>query len=260
MALAERYDHTPLICVWAHLELNRFRLKKYELPQYCVRTPFIRGWSSSAKSVTRIKMRERGTVRQYDAIKKSGSILRRNKELLVVREDAVFPPLKPLQKGEEVEYEIEQTPEGLFAVDVLPLERYSRYLKNLPQKQQGNLMLQRMTDLFKQKLDDYSSFLEARDTASDQKATLLEEILKILKPDDSRDKDLGQINATVENLIIKFMQTPPEFTISFDPDLSETQIRNAFKALADYYRACGGIGLQVKFEYERPEVREHTRV
>lgn len=46
------------------------------------------------------------------------------------------------------------------------------------------------------------------------------------------------------------------FEASFQPDLSEYQIKGAFQALADYYRACGGIGLSVDFEIEEAEVKE----
>ncbi len=41
-----------------------------------------------------------------------------------------------------------------------------------------------------------------------------------------------------------------EFLITFDPSLSGEQIREALSALADYYRVCGGVGLQVEFETE----------
>jgi hypothetical protein len=38
------------------------------------------------------------------------------------------------------------------------------------------------------------------------------------------------------------------FTISFDPDLSSDQVQGALRAMADYYRACGGIGLELGLE------------
>jgi hypothetical protein len=41
-------------------------------------------------------------------------------------------------------------------------------------------------------------------------------------------------------------ETPQaSFRISFDPDLSPDHIKNVLSALADYYRECGGVGLQV---------------
>jgi len=37
-----------------------------------------------------------------------------------------------------------------------------------------------------------------------------------------------------------------DFEIAFSPDLSPEQARLALTALADYYRACGGIGFEVE--------------
>jgi hypothetical protein len=50
------------------------------------------------------------------------------------------------------------------------------------------------------------------------------------------------------------------FEIEFDSDLSEQQVRGAFAALAEYYRACGGIGLSVEFESQEVVVREPVNV
>ncbi len=52
----------------------------------------------------------------------------------------------------------------------------------------------------------------------------------------------------------------PTFSITFDTDLSEQQIRTSFAALSDYYRACGGIGLSVEFEREQVEVGDLLHV
>lgn len=46
------------------------------------------------------------------------------------------------------------------------------------------------------------------------------------------------------------------FSISFDPALTDKEVQVAFQALADYFRACGGVGLEVKFEWKEAEVRE----
>jgi hypothetical protein len=50
------------------------------------------------------------------------------------------------------------------------------------------------------------------------------------------------------------------FEIVFDSDLSESEIKAAFQAIADYYRACGGTGLEVKFEQEEAGVQELLHV
>jgi DNA-binding NtrC family response regulator len=39
-----------------------------------------------------------------------------------------------------------------------------------------------------------------------------------------------------------------DLSIEFDPSLSPEQIASTLTALANYYRACGGVGLPVEFE------------
>jgi uncharacterized protein YjbI with pentapeptide repeats len=41
-----------------------------------------------------------------------------------------------------------------------------------------------------------------------------------------------------------------DFTITFASSLSPEQIRGTLQALADYYRACGGVGFEIDFELE----------
>jgi uncharacterized protein YjbI with pentapeptide repeats len=38
------------------------------------------------------------------------------------------------------------------------------------------------------------------------------------------------------------------FSVVFAPELSKEQIQTALNALADFYRACGGVGLKVDFD------------
>ncbi len=45
----------------------------------------------------------------------------------------------------------------------------------------------------------------------------------------------------------------PSFEISFDPSLTDDQIVETLSALADYYRACGGVGFEVDFAMGRLE-------
>lgn len=45
--------------------------------------------------------------------------------------------------------------------------------------------------------------------------------------------------------LLDYLRRQPSFTISFDPDLSDDQVLGALSAMADYYRACGGIGLEL---------------
>jgi len=51
-----------------------------------------------------------------------------------------------------------------------------------------------------------------------------------------------------------------EFTITFDSHLSAEQIKFTLEALADYYRACGGVGLAIEFELEEIRIRELAHV
>jgi hypothetical protein len=41
---------------------------------------------------------------------------------------------------------------------------------------------------------------------------------------------------------------PEAFQIAFAPQLSEAQVAASLEALADYYRACGGVGLESDIE------------
>lgn len=50
------------------------------------------------------------------------------------------------------------------------------------------------------------------------------------------------------------------FTIAFSPDLLPNQIRGTLDALADYYRACGGVGLRIQFEMEEARILELAHV
>lgn len=52
--------------------------------------------------------------------------------------------------------------------------------------------------------------------------------------------------------------SPFDFSITFSPELSETQVRATLEALADYYRRCGGAGLRIEFELEDVFVGEPT--
>ena len=45
-------------------------------------------------------------------------------------------------------------------------------------------------------------------------------------------------------------QSPPTFKMTFDVRLKPEQITGVLTALADYYRACGGVGFQIEFELD----------
>lgn len=51
-----------------------------------------------------------------------------------------------------------------------------------------------------------------------------------------------------------------DFTIIFAPELSAEQIKGTLQALADHYRACGGVGFEIDFEVEEVSVRDLAHV
>jgi hypothetical protein len=51
-----------------------------------------------------------------------------------------------------------------------------------------------------------------------------------------------------------------ELFITFDPSLSAAQTKATLTALAEYYRACGGVGLPAEFESQEAFVLEDARV
>ena len=49
-----------------------------------------------------------------------------------------------------------------------------------------------------------------------------------------------------------------DFAIEFDPSLSPSVIQSTLSALADYYRACGGVGFEIDFGVEQPSATEEV--
>ena len=50
------------------------------------------------------------------------------------------------------------------------------------------------------------------------------------------------------------------FTITAGPDVSPRAFALSLAALADYYRACGGVGFKVDFEFEHVFAEEPVHV
>ena len=46
------------------------------------------------------------------------------------------------------------------------------------------------------------------------------------------------------------------FSIAFDPSFSPDEVKDLLTALADYYGACGGAGLELDFELQEASVKE----
>jgi RNA polymerase sigma-70 factor (ECF subfamily) len=53
---------------------------------------------------------------------------------------------------------------------------------------------------------------------------------------------------------------PKEALVIFDGRLSEQQVKAVLESLADYYRSCGGIGIEVEFDGVEVAVRESILV
>jgi hypothetical protein len=51
-----------------------------------------------------------------------------------------------------------------------------------------------------------------------------------------------------------------DFEITFSPDLTAEQVKACLEILAQYYRACGGAGLQSDFELAEVLVGEPSGV
>lgn len=60
------------------------------------------------------------------------------------------------------------------------------------------------------------------------------------------------------SLSVPFNDGSAEFTITFDHELATEQVKGVLYALAEYYRACGGVGLEMDFELEEALTRELT--
>jgi hypothetical protein len=51
-------------------------------------------------------------------------------------------------------------------------------------------------------------------------------------------------------------ESSEDFAIVFDPDLTPEQVRQTLSALAEYYRACGGLGLKIEFQLQETTAEE----
>jgi transcriptional regulator with XRE-family HTH domain len=52
----------------------------------------------------------------------------------------------------------------------------------------------------------------------------------------------------------------PDFEIQFAPEFSPVEVKSLLTTLASYYRACGGVGLRVKFQVDEVPVTEPIHV
>jgi Domain of unknown function (DUF4062) len=66
---------------------------------------------------------------------------------------------------------------------------------------------------------------------------------------ESGDRTPEEKDEALQRMVALHLELPPEmFNMVFAPELSADQVKATLAALADYYRACGGVGLQMDFE------------
>jgi hypothetical protein len=61
------------------------------------------------------------------------------------------------------------------------------------------------------------------------------------------DKSPGEVASEVRAMVKQF---DAPFTIEFDPRVPPLKVKSVITALADFYRACGGVGFEVGFDLE----------
>jgi hypothetical protein len=74
--------------------------------------------------------------------------------------------------------------------------------------------------------------------------------------------DVSEIHkrAALAYQAVKDILLSPDFDIVCDSSLQPHQLIGALTALADFYRACGGLGFQIDFELQDVYVREPEHV
>jgi transcriptional regulator with XRE-family HTH domain len=60
----------------------------------------------------------------------------------------------------------------------------------------------------------------------------------------------------VEDRPVPDMVTASDFAIQFAPEFSPTEVKSILTALANYYRACGGLGFELQLQLEEAFVKE----
>jgi small subunit ribosomal protein S1 len=73
------------------------------------------------------------------------------------------------------------------------------------------------------------------------------QLVKVIVIDIDREK---------RRIRLRMKEVQHDFTITFHDDLTPAQVTATLQALADYFRACGGVGLKVDFELEDVLVME----
>jgi hypothetical protein len=84
--------------------------------------------------------------------------------------------------------------------------------------------------------------------------------LRVVKGASTESDDAVAVPPSGRSQIEGHLHIPPELRVSFAPELSAAQVTGSLQALADYFRACGGIGLRVEYEAIEIGIREMASV
>ena len=84
-------------------------------------------------------------------------------------------------------------------------------------------------------------------------------LLRLYEMDSSKaQSDFDLVPEEIKQRISE--QLSSDISITFDPNLSAEQVKTTLQALADYYRACGGLGFQIDLEFEEILTKEPVYV
>jgi CspA family cold shock protein len=183
-------------------------------------------------------VKETGVVKWFDPDKGYGFIRRKTGEEIFVHRSGLKPLGGALDAGCEVEFDVQPGPKGLQARDVSPVRKPTEVVPVpkppalVPARTPAVVPVTKPYGGHPIFPDQPEPTPDARLVSTEHKATVGPRRRK-----------------RTEEFI-------PDFTIIFDSELSDDEVKAVFEALADYYRACGGLGLKAKFDLQKAEVTE----
>lgn len=130
-----------------------------------------------------------------------------------------------------------------------------------PRRMQGQTLIVEVEDLIWQRQMSYLS------------QQIFSRLVKIIGSDSPRELQFVVLGSRAGSIIVRQEHAIPiesaempefnvdsDFNIKFAPECSAQQVQATLTALAEYYRACGGVGFQIDFEMEEVLVRQPVYV